>query len=291
MIAVRFMGGLGNQLFQYAFGRAKAIERKDVLYFFSTGDERGDRPIDILKMVNSIKLLDSPRLSEIYRFKPGSISFRIERRLLRVLPHFSDRLYIEKGLGYEAPGRDYSFFDGYWQSFRYFQDYFEQIAGDIVPETDIDFNHNNVGLVNESDSVSIHIRRGDYKLAGKRSPHFCLDEFYYRASIDKICEITDNPNLIVFSDDPGWVKDNYRFLANYKTSFASSDEDSSAVSDLLHMSQCSHNIIANSSFSWWGAYLNRNPDKIVIAPSKWYRDWVKYNIDDILPPSWIRIPL
>lgn len=290
MIAVRLMGGLGNQLFQYAFGKSLALERGEDLCFFVAGKVRNDRLLDIASLNTDIKMVSKGTLNEIYRFAGDGLLFRLERHLAIELPFFSPKLLVEKELRYIEPSENYFFFDGYWQSFRYFQNYYDSFAHQLTPQADIQLDSDMLRMIRESESVAVHIRRGDYASAMRRNPHFCLGEEYYLLAVREFSKRLDNPVFYIFSDYGEGDNYNFDFLKEHKTINSSRNGNHGAVADLFLMSQCKHNIIANSSFSWWGAYLNRNSQKIVVAPSNWYRDWFKYNIDDLLPHKWIRIP-
>lgn len=291
MIAVRLMGGLGNQLFQYSFGRSLAIERGEDLSFFITGKSREDRLLDIAGLNTEIRMVNKGTLKRIYRFPGDSMLFRIERRITRDFPFISRELLVENGLSYAKPSETYSFFDGYWQSFRYFEKFYDSFAGHLKPRMDAQCDADILRMIRESESVSVHIRRGDYASENGRHPHFCLEEEYYLQAMKELSKRLENPVFYIFTEDQKGSDNNFGFLKGRKFIIPPKNKNYGAVADLFLMSQCKHNIIANSSFSWWGAYLNSNSQKIIVAPSKWYRDWVKYSIDDLLPDKWIRIPL
>jgi hypothetical protein len=138
--------------------------------------------------------------------------------------------------------------------------------------------------ISQSKSVSIHIRRTDYvSNPNTRRFHGICDMDYYYKAVKMIAGKVHSSNFFLFSDDINWVKENFRI--KYPTIFV--DHIGSDAEELLLMSLCKHNIIANSSFSWWGAWLNRNLSKIVIAPKKWFK--VNVNERDIVPQEWIRI--
>ena len=129
--------------------------------------------------------------------------------------------------------------------------------------------------------VSVHIRRGDYL---NNVGRFGLCELsYYREAIKYIKSIVDNPKFVFFSDDMAWAKDN---IDNDEAVFVSWNQGKDSWQDMYLMSHCQHNIVANSSFSWWGAWLNGNPHKVVVAPKKWFMYSPNY---DIIPDNWITI--
>lgn len=135
-------------------------------------------------------------------------------------------------------------------------------------------------------TVSIHIRRGDYE--NDPEAKFVLGGIctldYYKKSIEYLNERIEQPYYCLFSNNPEWTQENFAFLKNSLIIDWNLNKES--WQDMMLMSMCRHNVIANSSFSWWGAWLNRNPDKIVIAPSKWFNI---YEAADIVPDQWVRI--
>ena len=158
---------------------------------------------------------------------------------------------------------------GYYQSYKYF----EQYKDDIISAFGIPHSHIN-------NTVSIHVRRNDYKVGTPFEP---VDMNYISKAVEIMSSKGYN-NFVVFSDDMDWCKQNINdTVFQYKTFEYS--EGRSPIRDLEYMSCCMHNIIANSTFSWWGAYLNRYKDKVVIAPTKWFNGVNR----DLLPESWIKL--
>lgn len=157
---------------------------------------------------------------------------------------------------------------GYFQSEKYFEDCQDIIQSLLTPT---------IGLGIQYNHTSIHVRRADYTNLTKE--YIQLDMEYYRQAISAI----GSQKYIVFSDDIEWCKQNF---VDDKFIFS---ENKSPVQDLALMLSCEHNIIANSSFSWWGAYLNKNPSKIVIAPSKWFGPNLPHDTKDLLPQQWTKI--
>ncbi len=142
-------------------------------------------------------------------------------------------------------------------------------------------------MIQSFKSVSLHIRRGDY-VSNKvtNQVHGVCDLNYYSHAISYIAERISNTHLFVFSDDPEWAKGNLK--TEIPTFFVDNNRADKDYEDLKLMRQCKHNIIANSSFSWWGAWLNQNAGKIVIAPKKWFND-KSINTKDLIPEKWIRL--
>ena len=292
MIIIKISGGLGNQLFQYAFGRYLSVK-------FNT-----EMKFDVQTNYNSLSFtkrsvglnnfnihLEQASKDEINKFKYFENIFlaRVERKLVKKMP-FLNKRYLVQNLNKTEYGkadfRNNCYYDGYWQS----EDYFEPIINKLkkefkssfIPVLD-DINNSHLNEIKNSKSVSIHIRRGDYISIKSNEAIFCTCSInYYEKAIKYINDKINNPLFFVFSDDIEWVKNNFkgeqfRIIAN---------NSHSPELDLFLMSNCKHNIIANSSFSWWGAWLNQNRNKIVISPSFWLKN---SHCDSITPKDWIKI--
>ncbi|MCX6712113.1 MAG: alpha-1,2-fucosyltransferase [Candidatus Vogelbacteria bacterium] len=178
------------------------------------------------------------------------------------------------------------YLDGYFQTEKYFKDFKKEIREDFTPKvistTASDWTQK---IKNGGNTISVHVRRGDY-VGHKILGEICTIEYYQKA-IEEISKLTEDPHFFIFSDDTMWVKENIN-LPN-KIDYVSSP-NLKDYEELVLMSICHHNIIANSSFSWWSAWLNLNPNKIVIAPAKWaHGKFNKKKLSNIAPQTWIRI--
>lgn len=287
MIIVNLKGGLGNQMFQYALGRHLAYKNGTILKLDTTSlskaKEIGNiyRPFDLDKFNIQNEQATAEEVRALH-YPYGLISKLkniLERKILRKT--FVE--FDENVLGL----KDNAYLDGYWQSPRYF----EAIRATLLTEFTLKNPLSPSGQtlrdrITNSISVSLHVRRGDY-VANKRvlKENGVCSVDYYKKAIETISSKVNNPTFFVFSDDIEWVKVNLSVPAN---SVFMADETITAPEELFLMNQCQHNIIANSSFSWWGAWLNQNPNKIVIAPTPWF-DTIKYD-KNLLPESWIQIP-
>lgn len=181
--------------------------------------------------------------------------------------------------------------EGYRQSEKYFIDQQEVIREKYIFRPQI--TNQNFKILTEIinyNSVSVHIRRGDF--AGNSVINYVyglVDKEYYERSILYILRKIDNPVFFFFSDDMGWVKSNFSFLTeNYITFFINHNMGGNAFEDLRLMSNCKHNLIANSSYSWWGAWLNKNPDKFVTTSVCWFRNFL-IDTNDLIPNEWVRL--
>jgi hypothetical protein len=138
----------------------------------------------------------------------------------------------------------------------------------------------------DANSVSLHVRRGDYvtHAATAKVLNPCSLDYYHKA-IECVSRTVTSPHFFVFSDDPAWAQRNLKIT--FPTKYIDKNSGSQNYVDMHLMTHCKHNIIANSSFSWWGAWLNKNPDKLVIAPTNWFANGIDDR--DLIPPEWIRL--
>lgn len=279
MIIVKLQGGLGNQMFQYALGRRLALKnnaelRLDVTHFEQYGVRRYE-----LHVFNIFCSVASKRNIKFFRKFNNSIISKIAGRHYKYVKE--KNLYFDKTV-LEKKGNIY--LDGYWQSEKYFKDIREIIVKDFAVRNEPDTkNKSLLEKIKNSNSVGLHIRRGDYVSDEKINKFHgtCPLEYYYNAV--KIVEKIGDPEFFVFSDGPEWTKMNLKL--QYPT-FYSDNNPKRGYEDLRLMSHCKHFIIANSSFSWWGAWLSDNLDKIVCAPKTWFAG---QDEGDVVPESWIRV--
>lgn len=224
------------------------------------------------------------------KFKNHQFFNKLQKKVIKKWPFLSKKIRIEKSLEFDNKNLNlYSYYEGYWQSEKYFKDFNIQIINDFA------FKNINIlerGIyVNDilsTNAVSIHVRRGDYvNNPVVNNFHGSLSTDYYEKAIKLVMDKVENPVFYVFSDDIHWVQLNMfkTYDINLIFVITSSEEE-----DLFLMSKCKHNIIANSSFSWWGAYLNEYINKIIVAPKIWYKN-IEANKStiDLIPSKWIRI--
>lgn len=254
MITMKVMGGLGNQLFQWAC--AKSLKKRynyELRYDFSSYKNDGFGRSLELNDIDNLQLCTSESTQE----KP---------RLQVIQDAFNYSLFSKINFSY----KDVEYIlQGYWQSEKYFSNVSEEVRKELSPSVKIETLDN---------SVSLHVRRTDY--LGIQHIHPVQTVEYYQNAIDEIGPVD---KIYVFSDDISWCETNLKFN---NMEFV---RNNTAIFDMWKMSTCTHNIIANSSFSWWGAWLNNNPNKKVIAPLKWFGDGASYSGRDIIPTSWKRI--
>ena len=261
MIIIKLKGGLGNQMFQYAYGRKLELSGKKVV--FDTSFFKG----------NKAK-------------KDAAREFKLNKFNLQTQSSFSDKKHvfldifnkIKRNLGFKIKE--------FYQGEKYFIAVGELIRREFTLKKELSFRAQEIlQKIEKDNSISLHIRRGDYVTNLKTSAYhgvYGLD--YYRAAMKLIKEKISNPIFFIFSDDINWAKENF---AGEEFIFVSSPEIED-VEEMILMSKCKHNIIANSSFSWWGAWLNNNLEKVIIAPKKWFND-KKVAQSEIIPSIWIKI--
>ena len=285
-VIIKLDGRMGNQMFQWAFGRALE-ERKGRTPIFD--DSRETLKLGCFKLSKDIKTINKPLWNKILR---KIIIFRNLRNKvtdLKILaPHYSEKYtggYQPELFEVTPP----ACISGYFQTEKYFLDVRDKLLKDFEIKGKISIqNQLMLEKIKFVNSVSVHFRRGDYTKARVEKLFGMCSENYYKKAIDTIAKQTQKPiTLFIFSDDINWVKNNVKF--DYETIYVDINSGKQGVFDLDLMKNCKHNVIANSSFSWWGAWLNENPDKIVVAPTPWH-DSDTINSGDIVPDNWIRIP-
>lgn len=290
-IIIRLQGGLGNQLYCYATARALSIKTGKKLYI-DTRPIKGEGPnrqydLSVFNIKEQhvkgitrwiIRWVASVRLGKLFK-----IAFPLA---------WGYRIYRDKEEGFDSTifksYRGSIILQGYWQSFKYFETIGEVLKNEftikLAPD---DLNKRTIEEIDTSESVALHVRRGDYvHNSAANSIHGTCTVEYYQKAIDYILRQIKNPVFYIFTDDPDWAKVNIQIPAPsiiVKNNLGKNDYE-----DLRLMTHCKHFIIANSSFSWWGAWLANNPNKIVVAPQKWFQ------IDrtpgqDRIPNNWIRI--
>ena len=184
--------------------------------------------------------------------------------------------------------KDGTLISGYWQSERYFIEHRQLLLSEFSLKEEMEPGYRNLEeKIESSNSVAVHIRRGDYASNPAVADYhgLCSLDYYQRAAAI-VAEHLLTPHFFLFSDDPDWVAGSLELP--WPSTIASFRDCSSPANELLLFSRCRHSIIANSSFSWWGGWLNHNPDKVVIAPRQWFAK-TTINTEDLIPASWIRL--
>lgn len=288
-IATKLFGGLGNQLFQYATVRKLSLHL--------------DRPVLIdLDWFRDIQEGQTHRIPLLSHFRlpvshvdsrghpeqlasPATNVWQAMTRPVRIInekqPYQFDPQLLKR-----AQRSRLAYLVGYWQSYRYFEDVREQLLQEIRPSAPLAQHYAAAATrIAEGESVMVHVRRGDYVHSSSASTaHGALPLDYYRSALALIRERVDRPQLYFFSDDIDWVRKHLQtdLPSEY---VANASGDTAVIGELELMRQCRHHVIANSSLSWWGAWLSNRPGKTVVAPRSWLKS-KPLALDDLLPPEW-----
>lgn len=292
MIITKVFGGLGNQMFQYATGRALS-HRLGVAMQVDTRSLHLEGASHNGYELSRVFNIDSDRATDAgVRRMLGWRSSRIVQRLLRKLPTHGGSYIFEPHFHY-WPGLDRitppCYIDGYWQSFRYFSTEAALIASDFTFRLELQGDNDRVSrMIDEHpQSASIHVRRGDYVSHPSAAKHHgtCGVE-YYREAMAYLSTRSAKPiRYFIFSDDLEWARENLALPSD--AVFVQHNRGTDSHFDLQLMARCRHNILANSSFSWWAAWLNRNNEKMVVAPRRWFL--ADYDTSALTPPDWVRL--
>lgn len=285
MIIVKLQGGLGNQMFQYALGRNLSIIHKVPLKIDPSYLKRENQSARTLRINGFKTLLNEATLHEISAYRST-----LQKILDRIRPESKRKEMPETGSAFDSMvlERSDGYFVGYWNNERYFIKSEKAVRQDFTLKNPLGDKAQNTAtrISLEKESTSVHIRRGDYVTIKKVAAiHGVLPLSYYKTAMEKILESAPDAHFFVSSDDIDWAKEN--FPKEYPVTFVSSP-DIPDYEEMILMSLCKHNIIANSTFSWWGAWLNANPKKIVIAPKHWFKDSNRVP-QDLIPSSWIQL--
>ena len=284
-------------MFQYAFGQALAIQTNSVVkYDTSELLDRSTNPGYTVReyelgAFTGVATIAIPSELRIFGLIPANpllgLPFKVYRRLRNV-----QRFGEKQSFGYDPTVFNCernTYFEGYWQNERYFKPYETQIRQALKLKAPL--TGHNLDLAQQMqavpNAVALHIRRGDYVSNEQaNAAHGVCSFSYYEQAVQQLQARVGGVNLFVFSDEPAWVQTNMHFTV--PTTYISHNTDKASAEDLRLMSLCQHNIIANSSFSWWGAWLNEHPNKIVIAPKRWMQlDTV--DSAGLIPTTWLTI--
>lgn len=302
MIITRVQGGLGNQMFQYATGlciaRAKGVPMKLDLSWFDEAHEGAPRPYQL-----SVFNISAPTATPLDFLRAGVPSQRrnpvatLVRRIVRFLD--DRRLITKRKIILESTPafipelfhvRDNCLLNGNWQSEKYFSSIAETVRKEFTLKNGFGEEAEKFAKMIEQEKrgvpISLHIRRGDsVSIARSMSFHGSPDISYYRDAVALMRQKVGGAVFYIFSDDVPWVQEH--LLAELEPAVLVSSPAIKDAEDIVLMSLCHHHIVAHSSFSWWGAWLNSRTDKVVIGPKRWYKQEV--DTSDLTPASWLRI--
>lgn len=292
MIISHIIGGLGNQMFQYASGRALSLAR-GVPLRLDTQDFEGyalHNGYELDRIFNiQAQLASKGDLRAVLGWRsPTAIRRRLFREQLQILR--GPRLFVDTQFTSwrqiaEVP--DDCYLMGNWQTEMYFKNAAATIRADFSFKLPAQGRNKELaGQIGRSEAVSLHVRRGDMAAnPASLAFHGLCSLDYYRRAIAYISERVANPEFYIFSDDIPWVKENLQL--QHPCHYMDHNKGAESYNDMRLMSLCRHHIIANSSFSWWGAWLNPREDKVVVAPERWFAS--DFDSSDIVPASWIKL--
>lgn len=298
MVISNLNGGLGNQMFQYAVGRAVSLK---------LGTSYG-LSIDMLS--KNIEEHNSFRLGEVFGIHNiasntelmnslGGLRYPIIRKFCGKLKYFKNRnhpeIHFERNFQFDSQASKWlntssmnHYFQGYWQSWKYFEGFEEEIKKDFIFRGELNTKDRDILVkIKMQTSIGLHVRRGDYTTSKSKKIFTSLDSDYYIKSINFFQKKFPECTFFCFSDDIKWVK---LMLSKSMRRYELIDWNNApnlSFRDMQLMTLMDHNIIANSTFSWWSAWLNGNPNKIVISPKKWFIGSIIE--DDLCPKAWIKI--
>jgi glycosyl transferase family 11 len=294
LVVARLIGGLGNQMFQYAAGRALALRHGAELKLDVSGFDAYKRRRYELGTLSINATVATDRDLAIFGAdaKPRwPLVDRVRRRVrmpgkVRALPVYREpHFHFDPAI---ATLRPPVYLDGYWQSERYFSDYAATLRRELVAGVPFDPENATVAArIDAVTAVSLHVRRGDYVDDPKTSRyHGTCSLDYYRRAVEHIAARVGSPHLFVFSDDAQWTRANLH--VDVPTTFVDANPADRGFRDMQLMSRCRHHVVANSSFSWWGAWLGPSTDKIVVAPKRWFNAGGA-DTRDLIPATWVRL--
>lgn len=297
MVIVRLMGGLGNQMFQYAAGRALAIRLRTELKMdrsYLDGPQTGNtRRRYELSALNIEERFAGRREAEELRgqgenrWRTALLRLRQASGLTKLHPGLLRERHFHFNPEYLAAASDV-YLEGWWQSEKYFVEAADAIRREFTIRRPLD--DPDLDLLREieaGESVSVHVRGGDYVHRPEtRCFHGVCGADYYARCMELASARLRDPRFFVITDDPRWARENIG--ASPRVTFVDRGSPRAGSADLELMRRCRHNIIANSSFGWWGAWLNENRGKLVIAPAGWFNA-AEMDTRDLLPESWVRI--
>lgn len=292
MIATQISGGLGNQMFQYATARSLAAKheaevRLDLSWFDQTNNQEGSRFFELECFNFKQRSMDPSRyllVPHAYGRK-GRILLRLGKPFKKKLNHYQEAHYYLNEPVLQAP--DNSYLAGHWTTEKYFNDQRGTILNDFTWTSQLYEDSKKVldNITSSETPVGVHVRRGDYVSSPTTNKyHGVMDIGYYHQAENILKKKFGKLQLFIFSDDQAWVKRNLKPTST--TSYVEINKKGS--DDMRLLKECKHFVIANSTFSWWAAWLGQDPQKTVVAPKQWAQT-TAIDTRDVVPKDWLRI--
>ena len=291
-VIIKLQGGLGNQMFQYAVARSLTEEKSKVYLDHSFLNDNWNERENFTVRTYELSIFSRLQAKRVHAFhlnyiRNNSLPFKTLRNVFRPRVRYIHQENYEFAAIPKSNHCKYTYLEGYFQSAKHF----DRIRALLLlefrfPELDPINKVIQERINQSSNAVSIHFRRGDYlKSRTITEFHGLLPLKYYEKSLEILRGKCHKLNLFVFSDDITWIKENFS-LVSFDVCFVDTNQVSGQWKDLALMKECKHHIIANSSFSWWGAWLSEKKGK-VYAPENWFNSLkVKFNIHDFIPAHW-----
>lgn len=286
MVITKLLGGLGNQMFQYATGRSLALANGCELKLDTSAFER--YVIHNGYALGTFNIDAGIAAPAEVRSLAGS-THKVPRMIRYKLGTLGKSYFREKSFDFDAALRECRvpvYIEGYWQSYKYFDEFADRIRSELTPNHPPQGENLQLALrIAQENSVSVHVRRGDYVSNPVASSlHGFVGLAYYDAALDRISREIDSPHFFVFSDDLPWARAHLKFPG--AATFIGHNSGPAAYEDMRLMSLCKHHVMANSSFSWWAAWLGWAPGKKVFYPANWFSSKL-HNVSSLNPPEWI----
>lgn len=281
MVFVRVWEGLGNQLFQYAYARALALRTGQKVYLDISAYKGNGKHVRQYGLCHFRIRLETRNCGNIFPLVNDDRYYMAGSQYPRSLPV---KFIREDNCCFNSDFCSlggFTYVKGWFQNENYFKEFEQTIRKEIYPKERIRIPKEIRSILGSKNTVSVHIRRGDFK-----KDHNVLPVSYYEKAKCCISDLVDKPYYLIFSDDISWVKQNMDFGS--RCFFMEDTRLFKDYEELMIMSRCRHNVIANSTFSWWGAWLNAYEEKIVIAPKKWFLRSSRTDAD-IVPDDWIKL--
>lgn len=291
MIITKIIGGLGNQMFQYAAARRLAyIHKTDLKLDISSYQSYRLRDFQLKNFKIKAMVATNEEIKSFIQV-PSNI---VDKALFLLFPFFQKKSknHYEETFYHFDPNvlrlPDNTYLSGYFHSEKYFIDIINIIRKELVLKIRLGKKNLNIlKKIRSTNSTSIHVRRGDFATnPSTRSLHGLYELDYLKRAVSIIKNKVYLPHFYVFSDDIRWAIKNLKI--GYPIVYVSNSSGRGECKDLQLMSSCKHNIIVNSTFGWWGAWLNKNENKMVITPKKWYNN-DPVDTYDLIPESWTKI--